>query len=937
MKSIFKKIIVIMLLMFIRTNMAKAWIEVTYESDGESIPFSLPECVGNMEGCGYFTQDFNVRVTLVDKDNYVIPGTKTVGIKIFPADAPTDYEFHRHDYRLNKKSKEASLNGAWGQEEMFIGSNVAKLLNGSEEDYMELYANNETEVYAIPIPSSQYCSPDDWSCYSRNREAFFEAASNKRDADGMIYIDEIGTEISFLSFFLKKCGYTDVWNGLSDEETLNKMIEFVTDEDGNYVNELKLLIEPVYTVNVTFAGVDHTFTGTAKQLATMLNNSAPSDYLWFWPAIAMQNMYNLYNNMTVNTGNTKYDETIKFYTNRPYNAFNLLYTYQQELESMETYYETTMNGCQTPSGRNDIGGYGSRYGYGCTESKKQIERTRKKIEYIDRNGLYVDQAKSIFADIAEPYGNPHDYEISGMGISVIKVLGKDSTPIKRFYKNNCQFTITTCNNNKFEFSSKLSIGSSDSAGNIFDCIYPSDATEMGKEKMKNISVYNEENDLWCYDEVKYNFNDILSMNQKEYKTNQIINIPKGELTIDRTCFSKKNITSLPIGSINSLFETNTNNMYQKFFTLTLNGKNYTYKRDNTYTVNDNLTNISKLESKNKEEYYKYTTELKYTYSITEGYDVDSGENSGLNIGIKDYNFTNGLWNTKSINYETAYKGNAIVMKTKESGTYLNILSTEPNIIQTQLNQAFGLSNKLYKEITNTTAETSKEGNITVNEWKKTIAHDSAAKKWENIYTVTQKTGDSCYFETEVKGEDETMGNTQFRVISLTNPFPARDGTSRMPGRNWLEDNENNVYEYIQNNRGVPTEDVYNQEPIYKITLTTQTMARIREYNKSHSYNDYDMDCEKGTGRMCISNFIRNNKYINSLEGTCLNVKTEEITKYNNEIKNFRTSGCASASCQDAWKEKKEKLDTNKDGKVNELDYKNAEFYSCANKTAKSGG
>lgn len=901
MKKISNKMVLILLLIILLINIStvKAEIVVTYSSDGDSIPFSLPACIESMENCGYFSQDFDVRVTMVDQNNRIIEGTKTVGFQILPTSSDDTYEHRRTDSPRGGKSYSSSavLDPAWSQDKVFVGSSVAKKWNGVVEDYTD-----ETEVYAIKM--SDYYGPNDWSNYEKNRQIFFEDATNVIDRNGEINVN--GKQISFISFFLKKCGYTDSWNGLSDEKTIKKLINFI--KEGN---EIKLLVEPVYEVNVEYAGVEHTFLGTAKQLATMLYNSNDEYYKWFWPAIAKKNMYNLYNNMI-----DRYDTTIEAEIVRRLDDFDLIgkHREQTKINEMWSYYYS--KGCAENPGKRE-----------CSEAKKQIDSVQSWNEFIERNELYTNQANEIFEDISRPRGNP-DGSISAMGISVINLTGSLGE-IKSYYNNNCNYTITTCNDNKFEFSARLSLGSN-SDGDLFDCIYPSDTSKISTGELKNISSYNEENDLWCYDDINYNFFNVGHMNGGKYKSNQLVTIPTGSLKVDRTCYSKRNLASSPASSLNSIFEVN-NNMYQKNFTLTLNGKKYTYKRDDKYTINSFESNESI--SKQEEEYYTYKTQLEYTYSISEGYNVNPNSNSGLNIGIKDYNLTNGLWNTKSINYETAYKGNAIVLKTTEFGIFKNALSTDADYIKTQLTKAFGLSNKLYDEITDSSADTEYEGSILVKKYAKTIEYDDESTNWKNNYTVTEKIGGQCTFETEVGGTAESSTPAQFRVISLSNPFPARDGSSRMPGSNWLTDTGNNVYDYIQNNRGVTTEEVYKQEPIYKITLDSQSMVKIREYNKTHTYSNPNITCEKGTGRMCISSFIRNNRYLNDLEGTCSDISTKEITTYNNEIKSYRSSGCTSNSCQDKTK----RLDTNKDGKVNELDFINAEFYSCANKTAKSGG
>ncbi len=922
MKKKYINVMIIMMMFFFNLKHVNAdveWITASGGGEGLSTPYYLPHCVGSMEGCGGMSQNFEVRVTLVDENNEIYPGTKTVGF--VPLDAPprSAYEDRGSD-EGHEKSMDVTLDIWYWQNYTFVGSNVAKKYNGSEEDYMD---EPKTEIYAIPM--SYFCQPDDWSCYNQNRDTFFEDAKNLSDDYGNIYVPEAGRTVSFMSFFLKKCGFTDVWNGMSDRDpdpktnTIHRIVDLVKNQD----KQMKLMIEPVYSMNVTQWGAEHYFKGTAKQLSLMLYHSNSDDFKWFWPPIKMQNMYNLYNNMY-----DVYDGSIEAYIERSYEDFNLLKEIEELIASLVTYNEQIM-GCNTAQyGKNEIGGYGNRYGStACSESGKLVQKTKTEYTKVKKNELYVENAKPIFNDIARPYGLPGDYSISAMGIATINLTG-DLMNLKEYKKNNCEYTITTCNNNDFEFKSELKLGSG-SDGELFECIYPSSVSGIEQDQLKTISMYDEVNDLWCYDDVDYSFSNIMDINAstKKIKNSQIINVPDGTLTIKRTCFSKKDINAMPIASINSLFETNTNEKYQKEFDLTLNGEQYTYKRDNNYTVESAQT--QQKTSKNGEQYYEYNSTLKYKYKLAEGFNL----NDGLNINVNNYAFLNGMSNNKTINFVTAYEGSAIVTKSIKEGKYTNYVSTEKNNTSTKLNNALGLSNRLYSTLSSESVTTNTDASKVTNQWEKEIMHDSGSLEWTNKYTLKEQIGNSCSFETY-----GAEGSTQFRVISLSNPFPGRDGISRMPGENWLSGINNNVYEYIQNNRNVNSEQVYQQEPLYTVTLDITSMIKIREYNKSHSYSDYDIICETGTGRMCKSDFLRDTKYIKQLEGTCANITEKEITKYNNEIDDFKKTGCnISPQCMLNKAETVKKLDTNKDGNVDERDYLNAEFYTCADKTAKSGG
>lgn len=95
-------------------------------------------------------------------------------------------------------------------------------------------------------------------------------------------------------------------------------------------------------------------------------------------------------------------------------------------------------------------------------------------------------------------------------------------------------------------------------------------------------------------------------------------------------------------------------------------------------------------------------------------------------------------------------------------------------------------------------------------------------------------------------------NIIYRPISLTDPFPniKNSKSYRKMGINW---NDRLADTVIKNNRGVKDYDVYNQIPIYTITLTPAKIKEIREYNKKVSYNNFDMNCSNGY--LCSSNFL----------------------------------------------------------------------------------
>lgn len=111
----------------------------------------------------------------------------------------------------------------------------------------------------------------------------------------------------------------------------------------------------------------------------------------------------------------------------------------------------------------------------------------------------------------------------------------------------------------------------------------------------------------------------------------------------------------------------------------------------------------------------------------------------------------------------------------------------------------------------------------------------------------------------------------YRLIDLNNPFPGKTGTGvttsfsndglsgRVPSTNW--NYVEAVKKEILNARGVKGEALYNKKPLYTITLTPNTIKEIQKYNKTHSYNDFRLDCKNvNKTSACISEFLHKELY-----------------------------------------------------------------------------
>ncbi len=100
----------------------------------------------------------------------------------------------------------------------------------------------------------------------------------------------------------------------------------------------------------------------------------------------------------------------------------------------------------------------------------------------------------------------------------------------------------------------------------------------------------------------------------------------------------------------------------------------------------------------------------------------------------------------------------------------------------------------------------------------------------------------------------------FRPIDLSNPFPGYNGTGRVSGSNWTTED---IKKYITDRQ-----DVYTKEPLYTVTLTPTKIKEIREYNKEHDYDDFELECTDGNSRACYSSFIRD--YLDEDKSRCYN-------------------------------------------------------------------
>lgn len=118
------------------------------------------------------------------------------------------------------------------------------------------------------------------------------------------------------------------------------------------------------------------------------------------------------------------------------------------------------------------------------------------------------------------------------------------------------------------------------------------------------------------------------------------------------------------------------------------------------------------------------------------------------------------------------------------------------------------------------------------------------------YKVNNTSSNACKYELlpEIIKDDEL--DLEFRTIDTTTPF------DRTTNSNWCDGNDCSSSNAIVTNTIINSNNSYNstnEDSIYsntsdgskKIILTPELVKRIRDYNKNHKYNDYEITNEDG--------------------------------------------------------------------------------------------
>lgn len=418
------------------------------------------------------------------------------------------------------------------------------------------------------------------------------------------------------------------------------------------------------------------------------------------------------------------------------------------------------------------------------------------------------------------------------------------------------------------------------------------STSITYEQLNNAGVELEKYEttdgkIICYDNIKYDFsNTINSLNDVEAKIHSYMDIKNGTVTITRYCY-----VSTKTQGYDSMIEF---------------ANNFDDYNNLKIPINIFGTTVD-LEKKEN--------------------DIEEDTSEGKNL-VNRFGRYEGVYivrNTITFGYKN--NNSKIYIKsdpTKKDSEYIDSYIDFSNV-------SYGYSTKLL--------ENAKDGKTYNLNSMNTILH---------MNVNSSSGGKKCEFKTKIAGDAQEK--IKFRTISLNNPFPSRDASSRLPGSNWLGA-DNYVRTYINHNRGVNGSEVYNKEPIYTITLTPSQMIKIREYNKKHNYSDIDLNCVGENNTSCLSTFLRTTIDKKNITGSCMinsdNIISDPngIAKYDrNSLVNLLINVNENNILKYNYTSEDLNMDFNKDGLLtlrDEYIYDNASkttnYYTCADKTYENSG
>ena len=122
----------------------------------------------------------------------------------------------------------------------------------------------------------------------------------------------------------------------------------------------------------------------------------------------------------------------------------------------------------------------------------------------------------------------------------------------------------------------------------------------------------------------------------------------------------------------------------------------------------------------------------------------------------------------------------------------------------------------------------------------------------------------------------SLSSLVYRTIDPLNPLVTQNGSTREAGLNWCSYNSKGVLKCGDELENYVVTEVLKKnvtndsEAIYKVTLTPDSINRIRSYNDSNKYDDWDLECD-ANGKNCKSKFLHDSNFKLGLDGKCKDI------------------------------------------------------------------
>ena len=891
MKKIFLILVLLIAMKFnISVNAYEDVSDIDISGGGQSLGSNSP-CIpqkNSYTACYY--PRFQFRVTLVDANGKKVKDTKSVDFSHQEESVPIVYTYKYLPYKYNG-TRPTLVNDNY-KYAYYENDNLDDNLNDSLDDFRYVKIPMVSNINKYISSATGRDNPDYYGLF------FNEFIGNVKDTNVKnIDVKKNGKKVSFLSAFAYYSNYAN--SRLNSDEKEEYKYDVNIDRysklkreiiDGNYY----LLIEPtyIYFYNTTIGGSLSYRYGTAKEIME-------------WMSLELNDVNKL--NAYISNGGYLVGLSKNF------------------------VYQTGCNLYTTVKQASDMGFVGIKDNTDCSPTGLQGLDTND-VSRVNRiNWMRMVARKD-----------------NGYGQYVLRLSG---TVVENNDYIDVNYDVDLCTDNQVKITRNISVRPSVETG------------ESNLEEAQKIdSIINDayrigsstgESAVYCYDDLVYDFNDIVNELSKkvDLRSGYVkLKVPELTLTVTRSCYFKS--ASSPTSAAKD-FSHYAVRKFGNDFKIKINGF------EQSYDLKFNSGQLETIKERPKNFHSGLDSSGWATYIATIKYGIENKNNAPDYLDYI-YLLPNKKYQDNNIQIDFSNVPIANLLDFKENGMIKKLLNQSENKLEISLERPSKLTTYNYTYKLNF-LNSGNGANGPVCSSKNNVIQNKDGGGENGGGDGDGSTPDNP----PTPNDGGTMQALQFRVISLSNPFPARDGTSRLPGTNWLN-NENNVYNYINNNRAIQYRAKYESlssfvgnlsiedklkanpdlmylftKPIYKITLDPSTMLKIRNYNKGKNLSDINKNlvCSDGY-RQCVSSFLRDTDII----------KKENFTGECSDDKDFtKSSDAPSVNIENLLKgidEKKyiQEYDFNRNSILDVGDSealanwnKQTGFYTCADKTAKSGG